>query len=115
MKTTKTASRSACRQQPRLRGVFAGLAGVMLILLLATGVSTAAQEFPSYADLANQVKYPVVNIFTTKVIEMGQGTLFGQQGSPFEDFFKHFISPQRSLSTQRSFKFFTRRSLRAPR
>jgi serine protease Do len=58
--------------------------------MAANGV-LAAQDFPSYADLANRVKDPVVNIFTTKVIDMGQGTPFGRPNSPFEEFFKHFF------------------------
>jgi serine protease Do len=51
---------------------------------MAANAAPAAQDFPSYADLANRVKDPVVNIFTTKVIDMGQGTPFGRPNSPFE-------------------------------
>jgi serine protease Do len=67
------------------------------LMLLAVGSASASQNFPSYADLANQVKHPVVNIFTTKVIDIGQMGPFAHPGSPFEEFFKHFFGGQQEM------------------
>jgi hypothetical protein len=87
MKIKRKADQRICKRQP-MPWVF--FVTMILVLLTAVGIGLAAQDFSSYADLANQVKHPVVNIFTTKVIDMGEGSHFGQN-SPFEEFFKHFF------------------------
>jgi len=61
---------------------------------------------PSFADLAEQVKHPVVNISTTQVLKGGPMHPFNAPNSPFreffgDDFFKHFFGdmPQGQMKT----------------
>jgi serine protease Do len=88
MKRSRTPKQAECRQQLLMRVIIRGL---ILALVLSVNSALAAENFPSYADLANEVKHPVVNIFTTKVFDMGQRGPFDSPGSPFEEFFKHFF------------------------
>jgi serine protease Do len=75
----------------RNHGVFpAALSVLGSVLLLATvpfASAISAQALPSFADLADQVKHPVVNISTTKVIKGHPLQPFMDPNSPFRDFF----------------------------
>jgi len=68
---------------------------IAMVLLLLFGIMAPANAgsdgLPSYADLADQVKDPVVNIFTTKVTRMQLMNPFGSTNSSLEDFFRHFF------------------------
>jgi len=83
-----------CNRKPVRCSLFSAMIGLML---LAVGSASASQNFPSYAELANQVKHPVVNIFSTKVIDVSQMRPFADPGSPFEEFFKHFFGGQQEM------------------
>ena len=65
--------------------------------------------YPSFAALAKQLSPTVVNIYTTKTVKGGKSMFrmpqrrgYGQQGDPFEEFFRFFEGTPRPEMKQRS-------------
>ncbi len=98
----------------RLKRFVLGLLVVAMGLTMATTwnsrsacAAVGTQALPSLADLADKVKFAVVNISTTKVIKGHPLQPFMNPDSPFRDFFgdeffKHFFGdnpPQGSMKT----------------
>src|SRR5512143_3117241 len=74
---------------------------------MSASAALGAQVLPSLADLADKVKFAVVNISTTKVVKGHPLQPFLNPDSPFRDFFgdeffKHFFGdnpPQGGIKT----------------
>ena len=70
----------------------------IIFLCFFVGIKSSAQSIPSsFADLAEKLMPSVVNISTTQTITTSRSNPFPFQfppGSPFEDMFKDFGTPQ---------------------
>lgn len=80
---------------------------IVLALCAATGVGTAvAANLPDFADLAERQGEAVVNISTKQKVKRRMQQPFNvPEGSPFDEFFRHFFGPggqpeERSFQTQ---------------
>ncbi|MEC9341943.1 MAG: DegQ family serine endoprotease, partial [Pseudomonadota bacterium] len=80
-----------------------------LLVLTIGGAPAYAAKLPDFADLAEQQSAAVVNISTKQTVTRRAPAPFNMpqmpEGSPFEDFFRHFFGPdgqpeQRSFETQ---------------